>query len=138
MGWKTGEIVEMLQRPELKGRVVHVGFVRERADIAAFYSAADVFVFPTLYEGFGLPVLEAMTCGCPVVTSNNTSIPEVAGDAALCVDAEDDAAIASAVRRVLDDAGLRETLVARGIEQARKFSWQSCASVTLEVYKGLR
>lgn len=137
MGWKTGEIVEMLQRPELKERVVHVGFVRERADIAALYSAADAFVFPTLYEGFGLPVLEAMTCGCPVVTSNNTSIPEVAGDAAVFVDAEDEGAIAAAVRHVLEDVALRETLTTRGFEQARKFSWRRCASATLEVYKSL-
>ena len=137
MGWNTSEIFKTLDRLRLGARVARVGFVESHSDLAAFYSAADAFVFPTLYEGFGLPLLEAMTCGCPVVTSNNSSVPEVTGEAALRVEAEDDAAIASAIRNVLDDGRLRETLRTRGLEQARKFSWDRCARTTLEVYRSL-
>ena len=137
LGWSTGPIFEALDKLQLGERVMQIGFVESHSDLSAFYSAADAFVFPTLYEGFGLPLIEAMTCGCPVVTSNNASVPEVTGDAALRVDAEDVEGIAAAIRRVLEDEPLRESLRARGIEQAAKFSWDRCARITLDVYLGL-
>jgi glycosyltransferase involved in cell wall biosynthesis len=99
------------------------GFVPEQT-LAALYRLASVFAFPSLYEGFGLPPLEAMACGTPVVTSNMSSIPEVVGDAALLVDPYDVAAIADGLERVLGDAALRQALVARGLERVRAFSWE--------------
>jgi len=100
-----------------------------------FYSAADAFVFPTHYEGFGLPLLEALTCGCPVVSACNSSVPEVVGEAALLSESHDTDAIADNIRRVVADAALRDDLRAKGLEQARRFSWDDCARVTLEAYK---
>jgi len=134
-GWHAQPIFDTIEELDLSQRVVHLGFVRSAHDLCVFYCAADVFVFPTLYEGFGLPILEAMKCGCPVVTSNNSSIPEVAGDAALCHDACDVEAIAGAIRNLIEDARLRESMVAKGFQQANRFSWEACARTTLDVYR---
>jgi glycosyltransferase involved in cell wall biosynthesis len=137
IGWRADAVFETLKRLELSDRVVHVGYVKSHAELPAFYCAADAFVFPTLYEGFGFPILEAMRCGCPVITCRNSSVPEVAGEAALYVDAEDVEGIAASVRRTLEDKALREMLVARGREQAQRFSWDRCAEMTLAVYRDL-
>lgn len=99
------------------------------------YSAADVFVFPSLYEGFGLPVLEAMASGCPVVTSTVTSLPEIAGSAALLVDPHSPEAIAGAIQQIVTDAGLRQELVRHGLERASQFSWRRTAEQTLRIYR---
>ncbi|MCS7179437.1 MAG: glycosyltransferase family 4 protein [Anaerolineae bacterium] len=104
------------------------------ADLPALYSAATLFVFPSLYEGFGLPVLEAMACGLPVVCSHTSSLPEVAGDAALLVDPADIRALAAAIERALADETLRATLQARGLERARSFTWEDTAQRTREVW----
>lgn len=117
-------------------RIKELGYV-DSDDLAALYSAADVFVLPSLYEGFGLPVLEAMACGCPVITANNSSLPEVAGDAAEYCDANDVDSIANAIRRVLADASLREQMVHRGYAQAAKFSWKKTAEQTAAVYRSV-
>jgi alpha-1,3-rhamnosyl/mannosyltransferase len=105
------------------------------ADLPALYSMADLFVFPSLYEGFGLPVLEAMACGVPVVCSNTSSLPEVAGDAALLVDPTDIRALAAAMERALTDEHLRAEMRARGLERARRFTWEEAARRTLDVYR---
>lgn len=104
-------------------------------DLALFYNAADLFVFPSLYEGFGLPPLEAMACGTPVVCSNAASLPEVVGDAAVTVDPYDVDALADAMHRVLADPELREDLRARGLARARQFTWERTARETLAVYR---
>jgi glycosyltransferase involved in cell wall biosynthesis len=137
MGWNAEPPEKMIADLGLKERVIHMGFLSRHADLAAFYSAADAFIFPTLYEGFGLTLIEAMTCGCPVVTSDNSSVPEVVGDAALQVNAQDIEAIASAILRLLDDDSLRDELIAKGFNQARSFSWNRCAAETLEAYRSL-
>ncbi|MCZ7545273.1 MAG: glycosyltransferase [Anaerolineae bacterium] len=107
----------------------------------ALYSAADAFAFPSLYEGFGLPILEAMACGAPVVTSSASSMPEVAGDAAQLVEVDsgpgDADALAEALRRVLGDATLRAQLRERGFTQARRFTWQRAAAQLRAVYRAL-
>jgi glycosyltransferase involved in cell wall biosynthesis len=103
------------------------------ADLPGLYSGARAFVFPSLYEGFGFPVLEAMACGTPVVCANTSSLPEVAGEAALLVDPEDTSALAGALVRLLEAAALRERLIAMGLEQVRRFSWARAASETLNI-----
>ncbi len=104
------------------------------AELEGLWAIAQAFVFPSLYEGFGLPVLEAMARGVPVACSNASSLPEVAGDAALLFDPHDEHAIAEALRRLLEDPALRERLHARGLARAREFSWERAARLTLESY----
>ena len=99
------------------------------------YNRATVFVFPSLYEGFGLPVLEAMGCGTPVICSHSSSLPEVAGEATVMIDPEDEAAMAAAMQRVLASASLREELSVSGLAQCRKFSWDKAVGQTYEVYR---
>jgi glycosyltransferase involved in cell wall biosynthesis len=103
-------------------------------DLPALLSGALAFVYPSVYEGFGLPVLEAMQCGAPVITSRISSLPEVAGDAALMVEPRDVEGLARAMRRVLAEPGLREELRGRGLAQAAKFSWHRTAALTAEAY----
>lgn len=106
-------------------------------DLPALYSAADTFVFPSLYEGFGLPVIEAMACGTPVTCADTSSLPEVAGDAAVLFDPTQAEAIVDALRRLLGDAGLRADLRQRGLAQAAKFLWGRTAQETLTLYRTL-
>lgn len=112
---------------------VHLTGYVDDADVAALYSGALALLFPSLHEGFGFPVLEAMRCETPVITSNTSSLPEVAGEAALLVNPRDEAAIAQAIERVVRDAALRTTLIARGAEQVARFSWPRAAEQTLHV-----
>jgi len=114
--------------------VMFLGAVAEE-DLPALYSGADLFVFPSLYEGFGLPVIEAMACGTPVACSNVSSLPEVAGDAALLFDPHTPESIAAAICQTLQNAELRERLRRRGLEQAGHFSWEHAARLTLEAYR---
>jgi glycosyltransferase involved in cell wall biosynthesis len=131
-GWLYDEILAQIRKLGLTDRVVLTGYVPE-ADLPGLLSGALAFVFPSLYEGFGLPVLEAMACGTPVICSNVSSLPEVAGEAALLVDPLDTEALAEAIGRIVADEGLRRTLVEQGFQQAQKFSWRRCARETLQV-----
>lgn len=131
-GWLYDGLFAQARRMHSTGRVLFPGYVADE-DKPALLSGALAFVFPSLYEGFGLPVLEAQACGCPVITSATSSLPEVAGDAALLVDPADTAAIATAMQRVADDPVLRETLIARGFANVRRFSWAVCAQTVLNV-----
>ncbi len=128
-----GRVFAGVRRLGLDRTVLFPGFV-PREDLPAFYNAASVVVYPTLYEGFGLPVLEAMACGTPVVTSNNSSLPEVAGNAAFLVDPRKPEEIAVAVQRLVADEALRNELSSRGIVRARQFTWKKAAEETLEVF----
>ncbi len=131
-GWLYDEIFAQVRDLGLGDRVLFPGYVPAE-DLPALLGGATAFVYPSLYEGFGFPVLEAMACGTPVVCSNVSSLPEVAGDAALLVDPLDVEALASALARVVDDEGLRRELRARGFEQVRRFSWRRCAEQVLAV-----
>jgi glycosyltransferase involved in cell wall biosynthesis len=135
-GWLYEEIFQQVERLGLAGRVVFTDYVPE-GDLPTLLSGARLFVFPSLYEGFGLPVLEAMACGTPVVCSNTSSLPEVAGDAAVLVDPLDVKGLAMAMERVLSDEELRAGLIEHGFEQARKFSWERCARQTLTVLENV-
>jgi glycosyltransferase involved in cell wall biosynthesis len=131
---ELGKLRRAHQAAFASGRVVATGYVSDD-DLACLYSGCIALVFPSLYEGFGIPVLEAMACGAPVITSNTTALPEAAGDAALLVDPEDTAAIAAAMRRVLDVPDLRAALRARGFAHARQFTWARTARATVEAYQ---
>jgi glycosyltransferase involved in cell wall biosynthesis len=129
-------IREVVRRARLEEAVIFPGHV-PLEDLRALYSACLLFVFPSLYEGFGLPVLEAMACGAPVVSSNASSLPEVVGDAALLVDPLDVKGIAAAMTRVVEDVGLREDLRKRGALRVKAFSWEQSARDQLRVYQDL-
>lgn len=133
-GWKHREPIGLIETLGLQEHVRLTGRV-SADDLQALYAAADLFVSPSLYEGFGLPLLEAMASGVPAVASNAASLPEVAGDAALLVDPRDEAALADTIARALGDTALREAMRARGLARARLFSWERCARETLQVYE---
>jgi glycosyltransferase involved in cell wall biosynthesis len=132
-GWLYTAIFDEVKRLGLEGQVTFAGYVA-RQDLPALYSMAELLAYPSLYEGFGLPSLEAMACGCPVVTSNTSSLPEVVGDAAICVDPTDVDMIAHAMAAVVRDPVRRAEMVQRGLERARWFSWERTALETLKVY----
>lgn len=129
-------LARLVDELALTDRVTWTGFLLTD-ELNAVYSAAAAFAFSSLSEGFGLPVLEAMACGCPVVASNRTAIPEVVGNAGLLVDPESADEFAAALRRVIEDGALRAGLRVKGFERVRQFSWEKCASETLAVYREL-
>lgn len=133
-GWLYEDIFRTAEATGLRDEVIFPGFVAD-ADLPALYSAAAVFAYPSLYEGFGLPVLEALACGTPVVCADNSSLPEAAGDAALLVNAADEEALATALHRLLADEPLRQTLRRRGLAHAQKFTWEASARVLLAAYE---
>jgi glycosyltransferase involved in cell wall biosynthesis len=132
--WRYEGEAPLAQQLGLADSVRFLGHVPQ-ADLPALYSAAEVFVFPSLYEGFGLPALEALACGTPVVASNVSALPEVVGDAALQVPPLDVEALADAMERLLRDDGLRSDLRERGLARAAQFSWEKAARQTVEVYR---
>lgn len=136
-GWHFSEIQHEINRLGLAEQVRFLGRV-PLDDLAALYNAAAVFAYPSLYEGFGLPPLEAMACAAPVVTSNTSSLPEVVGDAALQVDPLDVTALANAIHAVLTQPALAQSLRERGPRRAQQFSWRRCALETAGVYLGIR
>ena len=127
------EIERQTKQLEAKDRIIFLDYV-PTVDLPQLYSAAQSLVFASLYEGFGLPVLEAMACGCPVITSNSTSIPEVGGDAVLYVDPEDVDSIAKAMSNILDRSDLRRDLSQRGIDRAKLFSWEKTAKDIRQIF----
>ena len=120
----------------LSNRVLFKGFVNDE-EIPSFYNRADLFVFPSIYEGFGIPALEAMACGCPVIASKSGCSPEVVGDAAVLVDPHDPGMLAAAMRDVIEDGGLRRQLIDAGLKRVKKFSWRRCAAQTLALFGSL-
>lgn len=132
--WRYEGEYELVHRLGLTGQVRFLGYVPEE-DLPVLYSGAALLAFPSLYEGFGLPVLEAMACGTPVVTSSGSAMAEVAGGAALLIDPRSVEALAEAMGRLLSDEALRAELRARGLERAKQFSWERAARETLSVYQ---
>jgi glycosyltransferase involved in cell wall biosynthesis len=134
-GWKSQALFSTLEtRADLRDRVVLTGYVPDE-DLSALYSGARLFAYPSLYEGFGLPVLEAMQCGLPVITSNASSLPEVVGSAALTVDPTDQDALSGAILEVLSDPELKVDLSHRGLDRAREFSWARTVEETIQAYR---
>jgi glycosyltransferase involved in cell wall biosynthesis len=133
-GWMYDSIFSEVERLGLRERVLFPGFVAD-ADLPALYSAARVLAYPSIYEGFGLPILEAMACGAPVVTSTASCMPEVAGEAALFAPPADVDALADALERALADEALRADLIAKGYARAQQFSWAESARQLLGLYR---
>ncbi len=135
-GWHYEPTFSLVRRLGLEQWVLFPGYVAADEQ-ALWYSAADLFAYPSLYEGFGLPLLEAMACGTPVVASNTSSLPEVVGDAGLLVDPSDVGGLASALRNVLQSDSLRQRLREAGLARARRFSWGKMADETVQVYEAV-
>lgn len=133
-GWLDEPIYQTIAQFNMAGRVHMIGFA-EDADLPTLYSAARLTAYPSLYEGFGFPILESMACGTPVLTSNLSSMPEVAGEAALQVDPYSCEAMAQGLRQLLSDADLYKTLHQRGYDQARRFTWERAASELKLIYE---
>lgn len=135
-GWRYEPIFEAIARSPWRKHIHHLNYLSDQ-QVKALYTQADVFVYPSFYEGFGLPVLEAMTLGAPVVTSNVSSLPEVAGDAALYASPDAPDELAEQIWQLIDNPALRQDLIARGYAQAAQFSWRRTAEETLEAYRSL-
>jgi glycosyltransferase involved in cell wall biosynthesis len=133
-GWLYDDFFQELERSPVRHAVRFPGYVPD-ADLPACYGGAQALVLPSLYEGFGLPVLEAMACGTPVVCADRASLPEIAGEAAVLADPEDEQALAAAMARVIEDLPRRRQMQALGLERARRFSWQATAQATLAIYE---
>ena len=133
-GWLYDELFARVEALGMSGNVIFAGYVANK-DLPLWYSAATTFAYPSLYEGFGMPVLEAQACGTPVLTSTASSLPEAAGDGALMVDANDVDAIAAGLSRMLSEETLRRELRERGLAHASQFTWEQTARETASVYQ---
>jgi glycosyltransferase involved in cell wall biosynthesis len=135
-GWKHADVDAVIEQENVRDDVIFTGYVPQD-ELPLWYRAADLLAYPSLYEGFGMPPLDAMASGIPVVTSNAAALPEVVGDAALQVAPEDEAALADALVRTATDHALREQMIARGLVQAAKFSWARAARETTDIYRAV-
>jgi len=135
-GWLFSDIFTTIDRLKLRDDVIFTGYIEDE-ELPHLYSAADLFVFPSLYEGFGLPALEAMACGVPVITSNSSSLPEIVGDAGIMINPYKYEELSEAITRVLSDEELRKKMKEKSLKRSKKFSWEQTAQQTLEIYEDL-
>jgi glycosyltransferase involved in cell wall biosynthesis len=135
-GYEAAETRKAIEESSARHRIQITGYISE-SELAAWYGRARIFAFPSLDEGFGMPILEAMAAGVPVVTGNRSALPEVAGDAALIVEAARGGDLADALQLLAADEAKRNELIQRGLERARMFSWQKACQETLQVYREL-
>jgi glycosyltransferase involved in cell wall biosynthesis len=131
-GWENEEVMRLMQN--LKSDIFYLGYLPGE-ELGKLYNLARLFVYPSLYEGFGLPPLEAMACGCPIIVSHTASLPEVCGDAAFYADPQDANSISGAILRVLLDENLRNSLIQKGFDRASTFSWEKSALSHLKVFE---
>ena len=134
LGWMYEDVFEQVESLELQENVHFAGFI-PRQDLPMVYNLADLFVYPSVYEGFGLPVLEAMACGTPVITSNVSAMPEIVGEAGILLPPNDEAAFTQTIMNLLDGTSKRVELSKRGIQRSAQYTWKRTATDTLEVYK---
>jgi glycosyltransferase involved in cell wall biosynthesis len=132
-GWGTQRHLELINEPILKDEIIFTGYVPDE-DLPLIYNAADLFVFPSFYEGFGLPPLEAMACGTAVITSKLSSLPEIVGDAGLLINPYNTKELTDAIERVIKDEGLRAEMITKGFEQAKKFSWRRASEIIYNTF----
>ena len=133
-GFGFKQINELVIELKLSDEVIFTGYIPDE-DLVKFYNAADLFVFPSLYEGFGLPPLEAMACGCPVIVSNTSSLPEVVGNAGILIDPHDFDALAEEMYQILTNNDLKQNLSKKSVTRAKLFSWEKTARETWKVYE---
>ena len=136
-GWMFEEVLKQIDVLHLEDKILLTGYVPQ-ADLPWVYNLSSLFVYPTIYEGFGLPVLEAMACGIPVITTEVSSLPEIVGEAGVLVPVNDEQALYMAMDRVLKDSELYRDLTSMGPKRASKFSWQQTAQLTLQVYRQVK
>lgn len=134
--WQASAISSFVKASGAEAQIIFTGYAPDE-DLLALYNMAKIFIYPSLYEGFGLPILEAMACGTAVITSNITSMPEVAGDAAILIDPYDVGAMQGALRQILTDDSYRQSLITRGLAQCQQFTWERCSAETLQVHYDL-
>jgi glycosyltransferase involved in cell wall biosynthesis len=133
-GWVNESFYKEINKLDINNDIIFTGYLPDE-DLLFIYNLADIFVYPSLYEGFGLPPLEAMACGVPVITSNSSSLPEVVGNAAILIDPYNTSELADAIERIYRNPNLYQEMSNKGLEQANKFSWEKCAKETLSVYE---
>jgi glycosyltransferase involved in cell wall biosynthesis len=133
-GWKNQELLEFIEKNDIKKDIIFTGFA-PRQDVIDLLNMAEIFLFPSLFEGFGIPNLEAMACGCPVITSNAFAIPEIVGDAALILkNSMDPLELSNKVIQILEDKNLRKVLIKKGLERVKSYSWKESARTVLNTY----
>jgi glycosyltransferase involved in cell wall biosynthesis len=135
-GWLYEDIFSYVEKRNLQGSVLFPGFVSDEM-LAQLYAHAACYVLPSLYEGFGIPILEAMSCGCPVIASYASSLPEVGGEACLYFDPQNPKELADKMRIILSDTSIRKEYVKKGKKQVQQFSWDTCGKETLEVLQNV-
>ncbi|MFM7437106.1 MAG: glycosyltransferase family 4 protein [Snowella sp.] len=135
-GWKYQPILQAINQSLYRTEIHYLNYLSDDL-VALFYSQAEAFIYPSFYEGFGLPVLEAMTLGAPVITSNSSSLPEITSDSALLINPNDPMELAEAMVSLIGDRVLRDNLIFKGKEQSSKFSWKKTAQATLKVYRSV-
>ena len=133
-GWKNNNFIKLIKSHPLKKYIHFTGYIF-RDELQYYYKKALCLLFPSIYEGFGFPVLEAMSCGTPVITSNVSSMPEISGNAAITVNPGDVNALAESMMKLLNDKNLREKLITKGFERVLQFSWKRCAERTIKVFE---
>lgn len=136
-GFKTDEVLRLIHERNLEDSVRHIGYVPYE-DMPYIYNISSLLVYPSLYEGFGLPPLEAMACGVPVIASNTSSMPEILGDAALLVDPYNPGEIADSIKKILHNESLRSSLIEKGLKKASSYSWEDTAKKVLKVYEEIK
>lgn len=136
-GWKQKQIFKEIKNSSFKDDIIFSGFIGDE-DKPAIYNLTSLFVYPSFFEGFGFPPLEAMSCGAPVITSNSSSFPEIIGSAGIMIDPDRPDEIFQAMKNILLDKNLRESLIKKGLEQAKKFNWQKTASQYLDIFQKIK
>ena len=133
-GWISQHFFREIHKLDIGNDIIFTGYIPDE-DLPFIYNIADIFVYPSLYEGFGLPALEAMACGVPVIAANSSSLPEVVGDAGILIDPYNAEELADAIEKIYKNPDLHQEMSDKGLKQARKFSWEKCAKETLSVYE---
>jgi glycosyltransferase involved in cell wall biosynthesis len=136
IGWKVGNLMKAIRALAESGDLIYTGYISED-EAACLYNGAEVFVYPSRYEGFGIPAVEAMACGCPVIASDSSSLPEVVGDAGILVEPNNVGALSEAILKVLHDGELRRVLKEKGVQRAAQFTWARMAKATRDLYVSL-